>query len=101
MENKTFLVINSVVNPENMQDFQEYLQKVMPIFGQHGGKSVSMFKTVEQIMGENGPMNIGIIEFPDAEVIKTVFANDEFNALADLRGKAFKRLDAMICASLT
>ena len=35
-ENKTFLVLNAIVNKENMAELQDYLGSVMQVFGKNG-----------------------------------------------------------------
>ncbi len=97
-DNKTFLIVNAVPNMEDMQSFQSYLTQIVDIFIKFGGSNMQRFKTVEQIMGQGGIKAIAILEFPDAQSIKNMFASDEFNALNDLRRKAYKQeVDLMIC----
>ncbi len=99
-EEKAFLVINAVPNPENMAGFQMYMSKIMPILENAGGKTLGRYRTVEQVVGEGGPRVTGIVEFSSSEVIKNMIAGEEFNSLAQLRGEAFARLDLMICQAM-
>jgi len=39
-EEKAFLVINAISEPENMAGFQMYLSKIMPILENAGGNSL-------------------------------------------------------------
>jgi uncharacterized protein (DUF1330 family) len=101
MENgKSYLVINNIVNPENKEKLPLYMQQTLAIFKKHGGNPSAMYKTSEQILGEGGPHSIAVIEFPDAEAIKSAFASEEFKAMAEMRESTFKRLDAMIVTAV-
>jgi uncharacterized protein (DUF1330 family) len=98
---KTYLIINAVPNTDDMPSFQSYLTQIVGIFMKFGGSNMQRFKTVEQIMGQGGIKAIAVFEFPNAHVIKDMIASEEFNALNDLRKKAYKQeVDLMICSDL-
>lgn len=100
-ESKTFLIVNAVPNTDDMSSFQSYLSQIVSIFKQHGGSNFQRFKTVEQIMGQGGIKAAAIVEFPSTEAIHQMYASEEFNALNDLRKKAYKQeVDLMICETL-
>ena len=44
-EEKVFLVISSIPNPDYMEGFQLYLSKIMPIIMSNGGKIVGRYST--------------------------------------------------------
>jgi uncharacterized protein (DUF1330 family) len=98
--NKSFLVINAIVDKQNKAELQEYLGSVMQIFGKNGGKPVGRFKTIEQISGEDSPEMIAIIEFADSGVINDMVKGEEFMALSDMRLRVFSKLNMMICNSM-
>lgn len=98
---KTFLIINAVPNPDEMPSFQSYLTQIVGVITKFGGSNMQRFKTVEQIMGQGGIKAIAVFEFPDAKAIKDMFTSDDFNALNELRKKAYKQeVDLMICETL-
>ena len=99
-DEKTYLLINTIPNPDNMEGFQLYLTKIVPIFMQNGGKNLGRYKTLEQPMGDSGIKASAIFEFPNAEVIKKMLAGEAFNALNQLRSEAYKQVDLIICAAL-
>ena len=100
-ESKTFLVINAIPNMDDMPSFQSYLSQIVGIFKKFGGANIQRFKTVEQIMGQGGIKASAIVEFPNAGVIKEMYASKEFNELNELRKKAYKQeVDLMICEAL-
>lgn len=100
-DNKTFLIINAVPNMAELPSFQSYLTQIVGIIQQYGGSGMQRFKTVEQIMGQGGIKAIAVFEFSSAQAIKDMVAGPEFNALNDLRAKAYSReVDLMICETL-
>lgn len=99
--NKTFLIVNAIPNTDDMQSFQSYLSQIVLIFTKFGGSGMQRWKTTEQIMGQGGIKAIAVFEFPSAESIKEMIASEDFNALNDLRKKAYKQeVDLMICETL-
>ena len=99
-EEKTFLLINTIPNHENMEAFQLYISKIIPLFQSYGGKGLGRYKTLEQVMGDSGIKASAIFEFPSAKSIKEMIAGEEFSSLNDLRKEAYKKVDLMICESL-
>ncbi|MFZ4796931.1 MAG: DUF1330 domain-containing protein [Bacteroidia bacterium] len=100
-ENKTYLIVNAIPNTEDMQSFQLYISQIVAIFTKFGASNIQRFKTLEQIMGNGGIKAIAVFEFPNAQSIKDMKASVEFNALNELRKKAYKQeVDLMICDSL-
>ncbi len=99
-DTKSFLVINAIVNKENMADVKTYLESSLPLFGKNGGKPIARYKTLEQLAGEDSPEMVGIMEFPNGETIKRMINGEDFLALADLRAKAFTKLNMMICGEM-
>jgi uncharacterized protein (DUF1330 family) len=99
-EEKTFLLINTIPNHENMEAFQLYISKIIPLFQSYGGKAIGRYKTLEQVMGDGGIKASAIFEFPGAGSIKEMIAGEEFSSLNELRKKAYKQVDLMICEKL-
>lgn len=95
-----YLVINTIPDPENMEGFQLYLSKIIPIFQSCGGKPVGRWKTEEQILGDGGIKASAVFEFPSAQVIRDMVNGTEFRALDQLRSEAYKKVDLMICDAL-
>lgn len=100
-ENKTFLIVNAVPNTDDLASFQSYISQIIGIFTKFGGNGMQRWKTTEQVMGQSGIKAIAVFEFPSAQSIKNMIASEEFNALNDLRKKAYKKeVDLMICETL-
>ena len=99
-ENKAILIINAITNKENMADVKMYLENIMPVFGKNGGMPVARYKTVERLTGEESPEMVAIVEFPNSDVIKQMVNGEDFLALADIRAKAFTKLNIIICGEM-
>ncbi len=99
-DQKAIFVINAKVNKANMQEVHEYLGQIMPLLMKNGGNPIARYKTIQGISGNDGPEMISIVEFQSAELINKMVASDDFKALAELRAKAFSKLDMMICTSM-
>ena len=99
-DNKSFLVINAIVNKQNASELQGYLSSVMQIFGKNSGKPLGKLKTIEPISGADSPEMIAMIEFPDAQAIKEMVIGEDFTALADVRARVFSKLNMMICQGM-
>lgn len=100
-DNKTFLMVNAIPNMDDMDSFQSYISQIVGIFKQFGGNGMQRWKTVEQVMGKGGIKAMAVFEFPSAKSIKDMMVSEEFNALNELRKKAYKQeVDLMICEAL-
>lgn len=100
-ENKTILIVNAIPNTDDLASFQSYISQIIGIFTKFGGNGMQRWKTTEQVMGQGGIKAIAVFEFPSPQSIKEMMASEEFNALNDLRKKAYKQeVDLMICETL-
>lgn len=98
---KTFLIVNAVPNTNDLPSFQSYLSQIVGIFSKFGGSGMQRWKTTEQVMGQGGIKAIAVFEFPSPQAIKDMLASEDFNALNELREKAYtQEVDLMICEPL-
>lgn len=97
-EKKVFLIVNAIPNTDDLPSFQAYLPQIVAIFKQYGASNFQRFSTMEQIMGQGGIKATAIVTFPSIKSIHEMYASKEFNALNELRKKAYKQeVDLMIC----
>ena len=96
-EQNAVLIINAIINKENMSEVQTYLSSIAPVFDKNGGRPIARYKTLEQLAGEESPEMIALFEFPSSVAIKEMIEGGDFKALADIRAKAFSKLNLMIC----
>lgn len=98
-ENESVLIISAIVNKENMNELQDYLGKIMQVFGQNGGKPVGRYKISESLSGDDSPEMVSIVSFPNEEAIKTMVQSEAFNALSELRSRVFSKLNLVIAGA--
>lgn len=72
-----------------MINFKTYISQIVGIFHQFGGVALQRFKTIEQVKASGGIQSVAIFEFPNVQAIHEMIASPEFNALKELRKKAF------------
>ena len=99
-EDKAFLIINAIADKENTEAMQAYVGKIGPVFEKNGGKFIAKYKVTEQLAGEQGPEVMAIAEFPNNEAIKEMVNSEDFKALAELRAKAYSKLNLMISSEM-
>ena len=99
-QNTSVLLINAIVDKNYQSELPGYLSSVMQVFGQHGGKPLARYKTLESLGGQNNPEMVAVLEFPNPESIKQVVKSDAFQALAETRARVFTQLNMMISTPL-
>ena len=96
---KEIVVITAVVNKAHVDELPTYLEQIQPIFIKNGAKPIGRYKTVQNIVGTDGPEIISIFEFDNTDAIDTMVQSEEFTGLAELRARVFSTLNMMLCAS--
>ncbi|MEO9513615.1 MAG: DUF1330 domain-containing protein [Flavobacteriaceae bacterium] len=97
MSDPIYLIVNAIPNSNNMEEVQNYLSKIVPLFNTNGGEKIERYKTIKQLMGNSGIVMFGVFQFPSIDVIEKMMLGTAFNSLTELRSKAFKQLDLMVC----
>ena len=98
--NKTFLVITTIIDKQNIAEVPEYLGSVMQIFGQNGGKPVGRYKTINSLIGDQSPEMMAVIEFDSPKTIEDMVNGEAFNALAEQRSRVFTKLNMIISQTM-
>ena len=96
----TFLIITAIVNKQNIAELPLYLESVMQLFGQKGGKPVGRYKTTHALVGEDSPEMMAVLEFDDPSTIEDLVRGEAFNDLADLRNRVFSKLNMIISENM-
>ena len=99
-DSNAFLIITATPNPEKMEAVQAYLSQVMPVLAAGGGKPVGRFQVTNQLIGQDGPKMMALLEYPDEMSITDTIDGEPFAALADLRKEAFLQLNVMIGSAM-
>ncbi len=98
-DQKEIVVITAVVNKTHAGELPSYLEQIQPIFAKNGAKPIGRYKTVQNIVGTDGPEIISIFEFDNTDAIDTMVQSEEFTGLAELRARVFSKLNMMQCTS--
>ncbi|MEA1785465.1 DUF1330 domain-containing protein [Arenibacter sp. GZD96] len=96
MSQKTLMIVNAVLIPEQKEAFAEYSEKSALIFKNAGAVPVGKYKVSKTLVGTRSPQLIAIMEFPDQGTIEDVFNSESYKNLIPLRDQAFKELEVFI-----
>ena len=95
-----FLLISGTSDPDKTVQLQEYVSKVMAIHAAAGGKAVGKYSISEQLFGGSGTTLMALIEYPNADAVKTVVASEAFISLNALRDEVYLDLNLMIVSAM-
>ena len=95
MNEKATLVVTATQNPNEMESVQGYLQGVLPLLMDAGGKLVKRLKVDEVIRGNPSGMVL-VMDFDSDEAITTIFESDEYAALIPVRDQGFAEMDILV-----
>lgn len=96
MSEKSTMIVNATLNSNEKEAFKYYAENSAPIFKKAGGVPLSKYKISETIIGQEVLQLIAIMEFPNKNVIKSVFNSEAYKALLPYRDKAFSSLNVFI-----
>lgn len=92
---KTTLIVTSTINPDEMEALQGYVQAVMPMLLEIGGKLVKRTKVTDVYFGEKPSEMVLMMDFPSKHALKDMFDSEAYKALIPLRNKGFKKVDIL------
>lgn len=97
---KTTLVVTSTINPDGMESLQQYVQTVMPMLLELGGKVIKRTKITEVYFGEKPAELLLVMDFPSKKALKALFDSEAYQALIPLRNKGFSKVDILFAEEL-
>jgi uncharacterized protein (DUF1330 family) len=98
IDKNIYLIVSAIPNSNDVFSYNSYVFQIAGVFNLYGAVNVNRYRTIEQIMGNSGAQTTAIFTFPNVQAIKDMMASEEFNALNELREKAFsKMVDYIIC----
>lgn len=95
MAENTTLVVTAVPNPDEMASVQQYLQGVMPLLMEAGGRLVRRLKTNRVVNGRPAGMVL-VMDFDSAEAASALFESDDYQALVPARDRGFAEMNILI-----
>ena len=90
------LIVTAMPVPGHQADMGTYMTGVMPLLMAAGGELITRCKITDKVHGNGGYGMVMIMRFKDAETIQRVFSSDDYNALIEVRGRAFSSIDISI-----
>lgn len=96
MPDKTLMIVNAVLNPEEKEAFTYYSEQSASLFKNAGAKLIGKYKIAENIVGDKKLQVVIVMEFPNSQAITNVFESEAYKTLLPFRDKAFTDLNAYI-----
>ncbi len=96
MAEKTVMIVNAVLNPNEKVAFAYYSEQSVPLFKNAGATPVAKYKVAKTIIGAKKLHVVVIMEFPSSKAIIDVFESEAYKALLPYRDKAFVELEVFI-----
>ena len=99
MSENTTLVVTATPNPNEMESVQQYLQGVLPLLGEAGGKLVKRMKVGSVIKGNPAGMVL-VMDFDSKEALTGMFESDAYAALIPARDKGFSEMNILLADAM-
>jgi uncharacterized protein (DUF1330 family) len=96
MSDKSIMIVIAVLNPAETETFNDYSAKVLPLFKEAGGVPVNRYKRTQDVISDDNPTIVAIMEFPNDDAVHTVFRSEAYQQLLPLRDRAFQKLNVFI-----
>lgn len=96
MSEKSFIIVNAVLNPNEKEAFAYYSEHSSPLFKNAGAKPVGKYKVAQNIVGNKKLDAVVILEFTSDQAIIDVFESEAYKKLLPFRDKAFTDLEVFI-----
>ena len=93
------LIVLGTRRPDSDTAYEAYVGVAGPLLFGAGGVPSGQYKRVSHIVGEDGPEQILVMEFPDEDTIRAVFDSPEYSAAIPDRDAAFEHLSVIVAAS--
>lgn len=81
----------TTVNPDDLEALSMYLGTTKPLLEGAGAEIVQGFEISETIIGDALPEMVTIVRYPDRAAVDRVFESAEYQALKEIRQRAFLR----------
>lgn len=93
------LIIMGTRRPDSDDDYAAYVNVAVPILVEAGGTFTGQFGRVDDLVGDDGPQVVGIMEFEDEAAVRSAMASPEYQAVVSHRDKAFERFNVTLAAA--
>ena len=93
------IIITGTRRPDSDDDYGTYAAVAGPLMAAAGGTFTGRFGRMADLVGESGPQQVAIMEFPNEVAVRTAFESPEYQAVVPQRDKAFEKLNIILAAA--
>ena len=93
------LIITGTRRPDSDDDYAAYSTVAVPIMVKAGGTFTGRYGRIDDLVGDDGPQVVGIMEFADETAVRAAFDSPEYQAVVPHRDKAFERFNVILAAA--
>ena len=93
------LIIMGTRRPDSDDDYAAYATVAVPIMVKAGGTFTGQYGRIDDLVGDDGPQVVGIMEFADEAAVRAAFKSLEYQATVAHRDKAFERFNVILAAA--
>ncbi|WP_083262389.1 DUF1330 domain-containing protein [Roseivirga sp. 4D4] len=99
-DSKTTLIVTSTPNMTQQESLKTYVEGVMPMLLELGGKVVKRSKIDTTYLGDPTFTHLLIMDFPSKEALVEMFDGEEYQKLVWIRDKAFSQISIQFADDL-
>ena len=93
------IIITGTRRSNSDDDYAAYATVAGPLMTAAGGTFTGRFGRMADLVGESGPQQVAIMEFPNEEAVRNAFESPEYQAVVPQRDKAFEKLNIILAAA--
>ena len=93
------IIIMATRRPDSDDDYAAYASVAVPIMVAAGGAFTGQYGRIDNLVGDDGPQVVGIMEFADEVAVRAAFASPEYQATVTHRDRAFERFNVILAAA--
>jgi len=83
------VLATTTVNPSEPAALAEYIGVTGPLLEQVGARITATYEVTEMVIGETLPALVTLVEYPDIGAVRRLFESSEYQALGEIRRRAF------------
>ena len=93
------IIITGTRRQDSDDDYAAYGSVALPIMVAAGGTFTGQFGRIDNLVGDDGPHVVGIMEFAEEAAVRAAFESPEYQAVVPHRDKAFERFNVILAAA--
>lgn len=93
------LIVLGTRHADSDADYEAYVGVAGPLLFGAGGAISAQYNRTSHIVGDDGPQQVLVMDFPDEETIQNVFDSPEYAAAVPNRDAAFEHISVIVASS--